>query len=180
MSVTLARLDAGVSLVETLVAAGLLAVLVGSVLPVTTLVARADLDARTRARAQVAATSHLERLRALPWYALADGTVVEDQVSRASSDGFHADGWGLTDAPAGALDTDTGGYADGADGDTPTEVVGEPLTRRWDVRAHPADSGCRVLRVEVARRQSLADGVPMARAALARAQTVICTAGARP
>src|SRR5690606_9478009 len=171
--------EAGVSLVETLVAAGLLAVLVGSVLPVTTLVARAGEDARLRGRAQVAAVSHLERLRALPWYALPDGTVVRDDVSHVSADGFAAGGAGLDDAPIGALDADTAGYVDAADAGG-AAAAGEPLARRWEIRTHPAAPACRVLRVEVARQRALDQGVPMARAALARAQTIVCAAGARP
>lgn len=180
MSCPRTRGERGVSLVETLVAAGLLAVLVGSVLPVTGLVARAGADARLRARAHTAAASHLERLRALPWYALPDGSAVRDSASRVSVDGFLAGGAGLDDAPPGVLDVDTAGYADAADGGGVTTAGTAPLVRRWEVRAHPVEADCRVIRVEVAGRRALLAGVPMARAALARAESLVCVAGVRP
>lgn len=174
------RPERGTTLVEAVVAAGLLCVLAASVLPAAGAAARAEQLGRLRSRAEVEAASHLERLRALPWFLRPDGTLVADTASRVSQDGFVADGQGLLDSPAGALDADVGGYMDvPADGGLPAERT-EALTRRWDVRTVPGVPHCRVLRVEVARRQALWAGQPMGTAALARAATVICAPGVRP
>lgn len=176
----LARPDRGTTLVEAVVAAGLLCVLAASVLPAAGAAARAEQLGRLRARAEVEAASHLERLRALPWFLRPDGTLAADTVSRVSQESFEADGQGLLAAPAGALDADTGGYVDvPVDAGVPAERT-EALTRRWDVRTVPGAPHCRVLRVEVARRQALWAGQPMVTAALARASTVICAPGVRP
>jgi type II secretory pathway pseudopilin PulG len=170
----------GHGLLEVVVALGLLAVLLASLAPVTTATSRAVARARLQTRASAAAVSQLERLRALPWYHVPGGTLVVDGISLVGDAGFVHGGPGLASGPLDALETSTAGYEDhpGDLGLTLTPDVG--LTRRWRIVPLASDSACVVLVVEVAAAQALAGGQSMEDAALARAQTVRCAAGARP
>lgn len=177
---TAAGQERGISLLEVIVAVGLCGLLLASVAPVVTATVRSVARARLQARAAAAAASHLERLRALPWYHVPGGTLVADASSLVADDGFSDGGPGLAEGPADALDTSVAGYTD-APGDLGLPLtLDTPLTRRWRIVPLAADAACVVLVVEVAPTQHLADGQAMAHAAVARAQTVRCAAGARP
>lgn len=159
-------------------AIGIVAMLLASVAPLAVLVVEATDRARMAALAAAFANSHLERLKALPWYAQADGTEVIDRVSGIDEDGFLQGGPGLSPGDADTLQSSTAWYAD-----QPAEhVVGirPGLTRRWRVAPYAPDAGCVVVSVEVARTRALGEGQSMRHAAMGRAQTILCAAGARP
>lgn len=170
----------GTSLIEVVVAVGLGAVLFATLAPVTVGASRAADHSRLRVRAASAATSHLERLRALPWYRLPGGGLVIDVASRITDEGFLHGGPGLAPGPGDALDTATGAFSDEVTSPVPTGAADAVLARRWRVVPLPTDPTCLVLSVEVALAQALASGQPMAQVALARAQSVRCVGGARP
>ncbi len=170
----------GASLIEVVVAIGLVALLLAAVAPVTArAVAIVELS-RLATVADAAASSQADRLRALPWYDLpGGGGTVYDTWSLLHDDGFMSGGPGLTESAADALETDTTSHSDVVPpaGGLPAGAV---LTRRWRVTLVPALPSCRLLIVEVALSRALADGVPMEEAALGRAQTIRCADGARP
>lgn len=159
---------------------GLCAVLLAAVAPVTAATMRSVARARLQARAAAATASHLERLRALPWYHLPGGALIADASSLVGDDGFSEGGPGITGGPGDALETSAAGYADEPNDPGPPMAPDARLTRRWRVVPLPSDAACVVLVVEVAPTQALTDGQSMEHAAVARAQTVRCAGGARP
>lgn len=169
----------GSSLAEVAVALGLAALLLTSVAPVVTLALESTANTRQRTMAAALASSQLERLRSLPWYALPGGGEARDLVTLLQADEFLAGGPGLSHGSLDSLDAASTGYVD-----TPPPVGALPatseFTRRWAVLAHSTDPACVVLIVEVAPTTALASGRPMAEAASARAQTVRCRTEARP
>lgn len=172
--------EGGISLLEVIVAVGLSAMLLASVAPVIAATMRNVARARLQARAAAAAASHLERLRALPWYHVPGGALVADASSLVGDDGFSDGGPGITGGPADALETPAAGYAD-QPGDLGLPLTPDAsLTRRWRIVPLASDPACVVLVVEVAPTQALTEGQSMEHAAVARAQTVRCAWGARP
>lgn len=170
---------AGTSLIEVVVAIGLVALLLAAVAPVT---ARAVLQverSRLLTIASASAASQLDRLRALPWYDLPDGNRVLDAWSLLQADGFTSGGQGLLETGGDSLEMSTAGHADVV---PPPGAVpaGTLLTRRWRISGVPADPSCLLLIVEVAPAAALVEGLTMEQAALGRAQTVRCADGVRP
>ena len=129
--------------------------------------------------ASASADSQLDRLRALPWYDLPDGSRVLDAWSLLQADDFATGGRGLAETGGDSLETATAGHADVV---PPVGAVpaGTALTRRWRIMAVPAEPSCLLLIVEVAPAAALVEGLTMEQAALGRAQTVRCADGVRP
>jgi prepilin-type N-terminal cleavage/methylation domain-containing protein len=139
--------ERGFTLIEVLVAAGLLASLAAGG---AYLVARAIDDAegtRRRLAATVAGVQKMEQLRSLAW-----GDDI-DWVSRLDQDPPSADGVGLGWSPAGTLDADVHGYVDFLDGDglRLPDRHGAVFARRWAVAPHATAAGTLVLEVVVTR-----------------------------
>lgn len=158
---------------------GLAALLLGSLVPVGTLAFTATATTRQRTIASALAASQLERLRSLPWYALAGGGEARDATTLLQPEAFLPGGPGLAPAAVQTLDVQAGAY-----GDIPPPAGALPdtgeFTRRWTVTTLPSDPACVVLIVEVASTAALAAGQSMSDAAVGRAQTVRCRAGATP
>jgi type II secretory pathway pseudopilin PulG len=170
----------GASLIEVVVAIGLVALLLASVAPITARAVAVVEQSRLTTIAYAAAASQTDRLRALPWYDIpGGGTTVLDASSLVHDDGFMGGGPGLSESAGDALETDTPSHSDMV---PPAGALpaGAALTRRWRVTFVPSLPSCRLLIVEVALSRVLADGVPMEQAALGRAQTIRCADGARP
>lgn len=169
----------GASLLEVVVAIGLVALLLAAVAPVTARAVAVVERSRLTTVAYAAAASQLDRLRALPWYDLPGDATVIDTWSHLHGDGFIAGGPGLSESAGDALETDTATHSDVVPpaGALPLDAT---LTRRWRVTVVPSLPSCRLLIVEVASSRVLAQGVPMEQAALGRAQTIRCADGARP
>ena len=164
---------------EVVVAIGLVALLLSAVAPVT---ARAVIQlerSRLITLASASAASQLDRLRALPWYDLPDGSRVRDAWSLLQADGFTSGGAGLAETGGDSLETATAGHADAVPtvGAVPAGTV---LMRRWRNTGVSAEPSCLLLIVEVAPAAALVEGLTMEQSALGRAQTVRCADGVRP
>ena len=136
----------GVSLLEVLVAGGILVSAALGIAPLFTLAAEATLNARIRTTATLLAAAKIEELRGTPWSADAGEP-----------------GPGLS--PPGALDHDTPGFFDRLDAAGGVATAQAVYLRRWSVepwRGNPG--GARILRVAVttvaaaARRARAPDG----------------------
>jgi type II secretory pathway pseudopilin PulG len=120
MSIGATRRERGFSLVETLVAAGILVTLLASLAQLMGWSVSQAREAGSRARAMSVAQDKLEKLRALAWTVDLDGNPVSDPA--------------LATSPTGALDVNTSGHVElvGAAG----QVVLGPdalVVRRWAV-----------------------------------------------
>jgi type II secretory pathway pseudopilin PulG len=126
MSFRLTRDGRGFSLVETLVAAGILVTTLASLAQLVAWSVTQTREAGGRSRAMSAAQDKLEKLRALPFTLDLDGTPVTDSA--------------LATSPSGALDVNTSGNFEYIDG-TGRIVLGSDalVVRRWGVE--PIDSG---------------------------------------
>jgi type II secretory pathway pseudopilin PulG len=120
------REDDGFSIVETVIAAGILITMLASLAQlIGWSLHRAD-DVGARLRALVAAQDKIEQLRAAALTMDLNGTPVTDAA--------------LTASPTGSLDRDIGGFADALDASN--QVVtgkGAVVLRRWSVI--PLDTG---------------------------------------
>lgn len=126
---------AGFTLVETIVAAALVASAVVVLAQLVALGAEQSASNRHALRAMIAAQSKLEELRALAWTFAPDGTPLSDA--------------GLSPSPPGSLFESTTGY---------TEYLDDAgLLRRWGIQPLvPADSDTLILQVCVYRAASAA------------------------
>ena len=125
----IAHNDRGTTLVEVLIAAGLLVTIASGIAYLIVQAHRFASRAERMTVAVVAASARLERLRAIPWeYDLA---------------GMERDAPALTMSPPDALDRDVAGFHDALDvsGEAVTEVAeGTPaFVRRWAIG--PARAG---------------------------------------
>lgn len=159
------RSERGVSLLEALVAMGVLVVITGSVAGLLLSSRRAAWEASVRTQATALAADKMERLLSLPWSIAASGLVISDDSTDLSSDPAENDGSGLMGSPGGTLTADVEGFVDyvdahgrpiGGGARPPPEAA---FVRRWAIEpllADPADS--RVLTVVVLPVSSAARG----------------------
>lgn len=129
------RGEAGFSLLETILAAGMLATLAVGVAQVFGVATRANHVARVRTLSTILAAQKLEQLRSLTWGHAPGGEPLSDTSTDVSSDPPSAGGTGLLRSPAGALDSDVPGYVDYHNG-VGTRVGSRELAafvRRWSV-----------------------------------------------
>jgi prepilin-type N-terminal cleavage/methylation domain-containing protein len=142
-----ARGQSGFTLVETLIALGLLAAVSAGIAHLFAITLRAGAAARESTLMTVLAASRLEQLLSLDW-CMAVGAAPpavprSDVTTDLSRDPAGPGGPGLAEAPAGALDADTAGWVDYLDrhGRWAGTVPGVPRSavyvRRWAVRHLP-------------------------------------------
>ncbi len=143
------RLSSGFTLVEVVVALALLVVVAVGVVRLFAVALNAGRAARDRTLAVALATGKIEQLRSLEWRFELDPSAVltpyTDTSSNLSLDLITAGGPGLTESPAGTLDTNTPPYVDyldrhgrwaGNGGSPPGNAV---YVRRWAIHRLSAD-----------------------------------------
>lgn len=149
----------GFSLLEVVIALGLLAGVVIGLSHLLLASAFAGQDTRRADLASVLAQERLEQLRGLSWGYEADGVPREDAATSLAGDGTSGGGPGIGLSPPEALQQDTPGYVDYLD------AAGRPVNgsagpgiafvRRWSVGPCPDGPGeTLVLRVLVIRAEA--------------------------
>jgi type II secretory pathway pseudopilin PulG len=171
-SVRNARAASGFSLVETLVAASLLATALVALAELMAVAVRTGATARDVTMATTLAQQKLEQLRGLAWGFDALGLPASDVTTdTAVSPERPRGGTGLSPSPAGALQRNTSGYVDYLDaagrslggGDVPP--TGTMYARRWSIAPLAASPDTLVLQVLVTRRLDGGTGGPTGRRA---------------
>ena len=136
--------DGGFSLVEVLVATGLLATALVSLAQLFAIATGSNLTARQASYSTVLAEQKVEELRALAWGYDADGIPTTDVSSNTATDEPDG-GTGLSPSPATALQENTDGYVDyigqfgqklGGGATLPGEAV---YIRRWSITPLPTN-----------------------------------------
>ena len=102
----------GFTLIEVLVAAGVLAVALAGIAPLVVMAQRAEDVARTATVAQQAARAKLEQLRALAWTSDAGAVPITDWTADLSTTPQGNGGAGLADSGVGTLTSNRAGYCD--------------------------------------------------------------------
>jgi hypothetical protein len=134
----------GFSLVEVLVATGLLATALVTLAQLFALSTSTNLTARHVSYTTVLAQQKLEELRALAWGYDSDGLPTSD-ISSNTATGEPDGGTGLSPSPDTSLQENTDGYVDYVDGfgqklgggvDVPTDAV---YIRRWSISPLPTN-----------------------------------------
>lgn len=137
------RGDAGFSLIEAMLAAGMVASLAAGVAQVFALSARGSHIARVQTLAAVLAAQKMEQLRSLTWAHAPGGEPLSDTSTDLTSDPPTGAGVGLQPAPAGALDGDVPFYVDyvSAAGVSVAARDSAAYVRRWSVAPLASDPG---------------------------------------
>ncbi len=137
------RGDAGFSLLETVLAAGILASLAVGVAQVFAVSARGSDIARVQTLAAILAAQKMEQLRSLTWAHAPGGAALSDTSTDLSSDPPTDGGFGLRPAPAGSLDADVPLYVDylGASGMRVAARDSAAYVRRWSIAPIASDPG---------------------------------------
>lgn len=136
---------AGFTLVEVLVAMGLVAVMAVVAAEVFLVAARLTHDARRATSMTLLAAQKLEQLRALRYSTDDAGARDDDRTTDWRSSTPEAGGSGLGASPADSLDRDEAGYVDYLDiggqwvGAGTTPPPGAAYTRRWRISPLAAD-----------------------------------------
>lgn len=140
------RSNAGFSLIEVLVASGLLATACITLAQLFAISTRTNLGARNTTYAAVLAEQKLEELRALTWGFDSQGLPVTDSTTDTTANPeTPAGGTGLTPSPDTALQENTPGYVDYVDrfgnklGGGANPPVGAIFTRRWSIEPLPTN-----------------------------------------
>src|SRR5687768_2776638 len=119
----------GTSLIEVMVATGILVVALVSLAQLLTTAIRDNLTARNATYATILAGQKIEELRALAWSADGEGFALSDPA--------------LSRSPSGTLTTNTAGFVDYLDqfghllGDGTDPPEGAVYTRRWAIEPSP-------------------------------------------
>jgi hypothetical protein len=155
--------ESGFSLVEVMVASGLLATALIALAQLFAISTTANLSARHSTYAALLAEHKLEELRSLTWGFDRDGLLVTDTATNtAVNPETTTGGTGLTPSPATALQENTPGYVDyidrfgnkvGTGGQSPP---GDAIyTRRWSIEPLPTNpNNTIVLQVLVTRHRN--------------------------
>jgi prepilin-type N-terminal cleavage/methylation domain-containing protein len=137
--------DAGFSLVEVMIAAGLLASLAAGIAQVFGLAVRASHAARVRTVSTILAAQKMEQLRSLEWTCGPGGEALSDTSTDLSSDPSSDAGPGLAPSPSGTLEANVPFYVDYLDaagrwvGGGPSPPAAAVYVRRWAVQPLPGD-----------------------------------------
>jgi prepilin-type N-terminal cleavage/methylation domain-containing protein len=177
------RGERGFSLVEVMVATGIVATTLMTLAQLFAVAVRANIDSRTTTYTAVLAEQKLEELRALVWGFDTLGVQVSDTFTNTAVDPPAPDGGtGLTPSPASALQRDTDGYVDyqdqfgRTDGGGSNRPAGAVYTRRWSITPLPTDPAntlvLQVLVIRPAGRRSANSGAVARLPAEARLITV--------
>jgi type II secretory pathway pseudopilin PulG len=135
--------DDGFSLIETVLAAGMLASLAVGVAQVFAVSARGNDVARVQTLASILAAQKMEQLRSLTWAHAPGGEPLSDTSTDLSSDPPTDSGFGLGTAPAGSLDADMPLYVDylSASGMRVAARDSAAYVRRWSIAPLASDPG---------------------------------------
>ena len=138
--------EQGFSLIEAMVAAGLLAASFVALVQLFAIAVRSNVEARSVTYATVLAQQKLEQLQALTWGYNAQGLPVSDTTTdTAVNPERPAGGTGLSRSPSTSLRENTPGFVDyidqfgrslGGGADAPGGAV---YVRRWAIQPLPAD-----------------------------------------
>jgi type II secretory pathway pseudopilin PulG len=152
------RSERGFSLIETLIATGILAVSLVSLASLFAVAIRSNIASRTATNATVLAQQKLEELRGLAWSVDLQGMPVSDTSTDTSVDPEQPNGGtGLSPSPGNALTENTPGFVDyidqfggkrGGGANPPADAI---YTRRWAIDALPANPDTLVIQVRVMR-----------------------------
>jgi type II secretory pathway pseudopilin PulG len=155
------RDEDGFSLIEMIVATGLLAGAVATLGQLFAIAVANNVSSRSGSYATVLAAQKMEQLRGLAWGFDLSGLPVADLTSdTAAAVETPAGGTGLSPSPAGTLTRNTAGYVDYVDrfgrilggGETiPPRAV---FTRRWSVEPLPGSPDSLLLQVLVTTRST--------------------------
>jgi prepilin-type N-terminal cleavage/methylation domain-containing protein len=158
------RGERGFSLVEVIVATGILVVALVSLAQLFTIAVRANIASRTTTDATVLAQQKVEELRALTWGFDLQGAPVSDTTTDTTVFPEQpGGGTGLSPSPASALAKDIAGFVDyidrfgrkvGGRADPPADVI---YTRRWAIDPLPASPETLVIQVRVMRNPGQGD-----------------------
>jgi prepilin-type N-terminal cleavage/methylation domain-containing protein len=139
--------SAGFTLIEVVIAMGLLTVVSLGVAQLFAASTKANLSARTRTSTTPMAEQKMEQLRSLTWGfdTAGQGLPVSDTTTNLSVYPFTQNGSGLNPSPALALDQNTTGFFDYVDangawvgtGDTPPGTA--VYLRRWSISPLPTN-----------------------------------------
>ncbi len=139
--------ERGFSIIETMIAVGLLTTVSLSVAQLFAVAAKRNLDARAQTSTAILAVQKMEQLRGLTWGfdTIGLGLPLSDTTTDLSTDPPSANGRGLNPSPLGTLDGNTPGYVDyiGVYGDwVGNGASPSPNTtfiRRWSVEPLPTN-----------------------------------------
>jgi prepilin-type N-terminal cleavage/methylation domain-containing protein len=155
--------DSGFSLIEVMIATGLLAVAALGVAQLFAFAVNANLNAKGQTSTAVLAVQKMEQLRSLAWgYSEGEGILVGTLITDTTTDltvdppvGGGA-GKGLSASPADSLDVNTPGFVDYLDQDGNwvgtglTPPAGTAYIRRWSIQPLPTNpNNTLVLQVRV-------------------------------
>ena len=154
--------NAGFSLIEVLVATGLLATAVVTLAQLFVVSTRSNMGARNSTYATVLAEQKLEELRALTWGFDSQGLPLTDiTTNTAVTPETPTGGTGLTPSPSTALQENTVGYVDHIDayGNKVSAAALPPgdasYTRRWSIEPLPTNpNNTIVIQVMVTRQRN--------------------------
>jgi type II secretory pathway pseudopilin PulG len=137
------RGDAGFSLIEAVLVAGMLASLAVGVAQVFAVSARGNDVARVQTLAAILAAQKMEQLRSLTWAHAPGGEPLSDTSTDLSADPPSDGGPGLQSGPAGSLNADTPFYTDylGASGMRVAARDSAAYVRRWSITPLASDPG---------------------------------------
>jgi prepilin-type N-terminal cleavage/methylation domain-containing protein len=133
------RKDRGFTLIEVLIALGIVSSIVAGVAVLFGVAIKASQGARVQAATVALAVQKLEELRALTWSVDAAGTRITDVTTDLSTSPPTTGGNGLAASPSGTIDANTAGYVDYLDKDgrwvgtgsrPPPQAV---FIRRWNI-----------------------------------------------
>ena len=133
----------GFSLLEVLVALGILTVGVGALAQLATISMRANANAAATTAAAMLARDKIEQLRALTWAFDAYGNALTDQSTDTAAAAPRSGGVGLTPSPPDALSHNAPGYCDFIDGrgrslgGGTAPPAGAVYVRRWSIEPLP-------------------------------------------
>jgi type II secretory pathway pseudopilin PulG len=151
--------EAGFSLIEVMVATGLLVTALVSLAELFVISTRSNIGSHNTTYASVLAEQKLEELRALAWGYDTQGLPLSDTTTNTSvSPETPTGGTGLSPSPATALQSNTTGYVDYVDafgnklGTGSTPPAKAIYTRRWSITPLPTNpNNTLVLQVLVTR-----------------------------
>jgi len=155
----------GFSLVEAVIAAGLVTVATLSGIGLVMMTRRANLGATTAGIASILSLQKMEQLRSLAWGYDSAGLPIADTTSELAIVPLQGDGGpGLAPSPPDALKQNTEHYCDFVDergrwlGGGPTPPPGTVYVRRWEIAQLPSDPDTLLFQVLVFRRRNFRTG----------------------
>lgn len=132
--------ERGFSLIETIVAVGLLTAVTISVAQLFAMATAANLSAKGGTSTALLATQKMEQLRSLAWGLQGDvGMPITDTTTNLATDPPQSNGRGLRPSPLATLRSSTTGYVDYLDidgrwiGTGASPPAGTAFVRRWSV-----------------------------------------------